>query len=91
MRIDGSGGEPVADDDRKPARFAALAGQPGLRIRVKLAPEIRASEIVLAAGRPARNKYGFQTQVREALCQALGVEGRVNGVTGPRVIEGKFK
>src|ERR1700689_4100569 len=91
MRVDGRGRKSVADDDRKRACFATVAGEPRLRIRVKLAPEVRASQIVLAVGRPARNAYRFQTQIGEALDQARSIEGSADGVTRPRMVEGEFK
>ena len=91
MRVDRRGRKSVADDDRERACFAAMAGEPRLRIRIKLAPEIRASQIVLAVGRPARNAYRFQTQIGEVLDQARSIKRSVDGVTRPRMVESKFK
>src|SRR5579862_3875384 len=91
MRVDRRRRKPVTDDDRNRSCIAATARQSRLRIRIKLAPEIRTREVVVTAWREAGNLLCFQTESGKALQQRFRVESRVNRIAGARMVKGKFE
>jgi hypothetical protein len=89
VNIDGGGRQAVADDDRKLIGPAAAVGKLAPGGRVEYAAEVGTAEIIAPATRLAGKQNRLQAEATQSGNDPRMIEGGVNGVARPRVVEGK--
>jgi len=84
MHIDRCRRQSIADNKHKLARAAR---QRALRVGVQHAAEVGTAQIVAPVRRAARHLDGIEVKRAERGDQGFGIEGGVDGIAGPRMIE----